>query len=530
MFEAQAEAESAKAFGGHGVKMQMAYKSVGGRGAKMAAPRRKEMGAMAVFDAPPPDFNRDGYDSVKDAAYKLVQTEPLSTFSIDVDTSSYSNMRRFIEQDHRLPVKDAVRIEELINYFTYDYPDAPADKPFSVTTALSTAPWNPAHPLLQIGLQGKKIDKGALPHQNLVFLIDISGSMCSPDRLPLLKQAFRLLVDNLNIEDSVSIVTYASGTETKLEPTTGKHKDKIIKALEDLQCGGYTAGASGIRLAYDAAQKAFIKGGNNRVILATDGDFNVGQTSDSELVTMIEEKRKTGVFLTVLNFGRGNYQDATMQKLAQAGNGNAAYIDSLKEARKVLVQQMGGTLLTIAKDVKIQVEFNPAKVKAYRLIGYETRALAAQDFNDDKKDAGDLGSGHTVTAFYELIPAGSDEEIPGVDPLKYQKTAPADAASADEFATVKLRYKAPDGDKSDLISTPITGAPLDLEKTSTDFRFAAAVAAFGQILRDSEFKGSATFDLVLSLAKAAKGKDEDGLRQEFIDLVEKAKKLPAQRP
>ena len=474
---------------------------------------------------PPPEQSREGYDKRDENQFISPTVSPLSTFSIDVDTASYANIRRFIEQQGRLPPKDAVKIEEMLNYFTYNYKAPRGPHPFSVDTEISIAPWNDSHRLVRIGLQGKKLATSKLPASNLVFLLDVSGSMNSANKLPLLKNAFSLLVNELRPKDKVAIVVYAGAAGVVLPATSGKHKERILDAIDRLRAGGSTAGAQGIELAYQIARKNYIRGGNNRVILATDGDFNVGQSSDGELVRLIEKTRRQGVFLTVLGFGSGNYQDAKMEKLADKGNGNHAYIDSILEAKKVLVSEMGGTLHTIAKDVKLQIEFNPAKVKAYRLIGYENRLLAAQDFNDDKKDAGELGSGHNVTALYEIIPAGSREAVAGVDELKYQKVNTTGAAGSDELMTIKLRYKQPTGEKSELIVAPVKDNGTRLSRTSNDFRFAAAVAEFGLVLTDSKHKGTAGFGSVIERAQGAKGKDREGYRANFVRLVRKAAKL-----
>ncbi|MCC3456443.1 VWA domain-containing protein [Microcoleus sp. PH2017_08_TRC_O_A] len=474
-------------------------------------------------------FDREGYNRIYDNPYQRASNNPLSTFGIDVDTASYSNVRRFINSGV-MPPKDAVRLEELINYFTYDYPQPKGDRPFSINTEVANAPWNPQHKLVHIGLQGKSISTKNLPPNNLVFLIDVSGSMNSPDKLPLVKASLKYLVSELRAKDSVTIVVYAGAAGLVLPPTPGNQKEKILDSIDKLEAGGSTAGGAGIQLAYKVAKDNFIKQGNNRVILATDGDFNVGVSSDGELVRMIEEKREQGVFLSVLGFGTGNLQDAKMEQLADKGNGNYAYIDSLLEAKKVLVTQMGGTLFTIAKDVKIQVEFNPAKVQAYRLVGYENRVLQNQDFNDDKKDAGELGAGHSVTAIYEIIPVGvaSDVKLPEVDPLKYQPNpATASTSQTDELMQVKLRYKNPNETVSQLITQSVIDKPVKLENASANFRFAAAVAAFGMVLRDSEYKGAASFDQVLKLASQAKGEDKEGYRAEFIRLVENCKTLVA---
>jgi Ca-activated chloride channel family protein len=472
----------------------------------------------------PEQYNTEEYDKINDNEFKEVKNNALSTFSIDVDAASYSNVRRFIMQGS-LPPKDAVRVEEMINYFSYDYPQPKGDDPFSITMEMAGCPWNKEHKLVHIGLQGKEIAVDKLPSSNLVFLLDVSGSMDEPNKLPLLKSALELLTDQLRPEDHVSIVVYAGAAGVVLPSTPGNRKDKIKDALEELQAGGSTAGGAGILLAYKIAKENFIKGGNNRVILATDGDFNVGVSSDGELVRMIEEKREEGVFLTVLGFGTGNYKDSKMEQLADKGNGNYAYIDNLLEAKKVLVKEMGATLNTIAKDVKIQVEFNPAFVKSYRLVGYENRVLANEDFNDDKKDAGDMGAGHAVTALYEIIPAGSSENTADVNPLKYQvSTLTAEAKASSEVMTVKFRYKEPDGKTSKLITQTVNDRPFTVQ-ASENFRFSAAVAEFGMLLRDSKFKGNSSYKDLLAMAKEAKGKDEEGYRAEFIRLVEMSELL-----
>ncbi len=481
--------------------------------------------ATSYFDYSYLDFNTEEYNLIEEKGFLAVSHNPLSTFSIDVDVASYANMRRFINSG-TLPPVDAVRIEEMINYFNYDYPQPGKDHPFSINKELHKCPWNPEHLLLHIGLQGKEIKWANAPASNLVFLMDVSGSMRGPDRLDLVKTSFRMLVNQLRPSDRVAIVVYAGSSGLVLNSTPGNDKTTILGAIDRLQSGGSTAGAAGIHLAYQVAEENYIKGGNNRVILATDGDFNVGTSSTAELTRIIEEKREKGVFLSVLGVGRGNLRDAMMESIADKGNGNYSYLDNLMEAKKVLVKEMGGTLYTIAKDVKIQVEFNPAEVKAYRLIGYENRALADKDFNDDKKDAGELGAGHTVTALYEIIPAGSDEAVPVPDDLKYQDTKiNRDAKKNGELLTLKLRYKEPDGTKSKLIKTTVL-AEYDNESTpSNNFNWSAAVAQFGMILRDSEYKADASYDKTAALAKAAKGEDEDGYRSEFINLVEMASLL-----
>ena len=476
----------------------------------------------------PEASNREAYDRIEENAFLKVSNNPLSTFSIDVDAASYSNVRRFINEG-KLPPKDAVRIEELINYFPYEYPQPEGDRPFSVSTEISQAPWNPNHRLVHIGLQGKKISTENLPPSNLVFLLDVSGSMEEPNKLPLLKSAFRLLVNELRAQDKVSIVVYAGAAGVVLPPTPGNQKDKIFDALEKLQAGGSTAGGEGIQLAYKLAKENFIKSGNNRIILATDGDFNVGISSDSELVRLIEQKREEGVFLTVLGVGMGNLQDSKMEKLANKGNGNYAYLDNMLEAKKVLVKEIGGTLLTIAKDVKIQVEFNPTKVQAYRLIGYENRMLRNEDFKDDKKDAGELGAGHSVTALYEIIPVGvkSDVKLSDVDSLKYQKTVQQAPSGSDELMQVKLRYKAPNQTTSQLLTSAVVDRGMKLEDASTSFKFSAAVASFGMVLRGSQYKGKGSFDDVLKLANQSQGEDLDGYRAEFIRLVQRSRSIAA---
>jgi Ca-activated chloride channel family protein len=479
----------------------------------------------APSDALYSNFNTEEYDRIYENEFLSVLDNPLSTFSIDVDAASYSNVRRFINNS-QLPPADAVRIEEMINYFTYDYPEPDGDDPFSINMEVSECPWNKENKLVHIGLQAKKISMENLPPSNIVFLIDVSGSMQSPNKLPLLKSAYKLLTNELRENDRVAIVVYAGAAGLVLPSTGGDNKQKITDALEQLYAGGSTAGSAGIKLAYETAKENFIESGNNRVILATDGDFNVGPSSDSELVRLIEEKRKEGIFLTVLGFGMGNYKDSKMEKLADKGNGNYAYIDNILEAKKVLVNEFGGTLFAIAKDVKIQVEFNPAEVKGYRLIGYENRMLNKEDFNDDKKDAGELGSGHTVTALYEVIPPESDYEFPSVDDLKYQKENKPDFdTNSGELLTVKFRYKKPDEDTSNLIVEVLENDDLDLDETSNNFRFSAAVAQFGMLLRDSKFKAQSSFESVKSLAKDSMGKDKFGYRLEFLQMVEKAELL-----
>ncbi len=465
--------------------------------------------------------NTEDYDRIYENPFLNSHTNPLSTFSIDVDTASYSNIRRYIE-NNQLPPADAVRIEELVNYFPYDYAAPEGNRPFAIHTDLAVCPWQPDHKLLRIGLKGKPVKTENLPANNLVFLLDVSGSMSNPNKLPLLKRSLKLLVDRMREQDHVSIVVYAGAAGVVLPPTSGENKDLIIKALDKLNAGGSTAGGAGIQLAYKLAQTHFKANGNNRIILATDGDFNVGPSSDAALTRMIEEKRKAGIFLTVLGFGMGNYKDNKMEKLADKGNGNYAYIDNLTEARKVLVTEMGSTLLTLAKDVKLQLEFNPTRVKEYRLIGYENRMLRTEDFNDDTKDAGELGAGTTVTALYEIVPGNASTEVP----LKYQQQENrTSAALSNELLTVKLRYKAPQADKSQLMTNTVKDAPLRWEKAPRDFRFAAAVANFGMQLRDSKHRGNWSFEDVITQARSSQGDDMESYRQNFVNLARQAQLL-----
>ena len=481
------------------------------------------------YDQNQDNFNTEDYDFITENRFLKVTDNPLSTFSIDVDAASYSNVRRYLNAG-QLPPAGAVRIEEMINYFHYEYPAPTNNEPFSVNTEISDCPWNKDNKLVLVGLQGKKIPTENLPASNLVFLIDVSGSMQDPMKLPLVKASMKMLVDQLREEDRVAMVVYAGAAGLVLPSTSGSDKMKIKDAIDKLEAGGSTAGGEGIKLAYKTAKQNFAKGGNNRVILCTDGDFNVGASSDDDMERLIEQERKSGVFLTVLGYGMGNYKDNKMQKLADKGNGNHAYIDGISEAKKVLVNEFGGTLFTIAKDVKLQIEFNPAKVQGYRLVGYENRMLNKEDFNNDKKDAGDLGSGHTVTALYEIIPVGVKSSfLEKVDKLKYQDNkvkATADA-DGDEMMTIKLRYKKPDEDVSKLIEHPVIDTKIAIVKTSDNFRFAASVAQFGMLLRNSEFKSASSFSNVLGLARKAKGNDEEGYRSEFVRLVESAKSLVA---
>lgn len=471
-------------------------------------------------------FNTETYDRIYENEFLGVKQNPLSTFSIDVDTASYSITRRFLNQGST-PPKDAVRIEELINYFQYDYagPKEGTD-PFAVHTEVSAAPWNPEHRLLHVGIQAKRIEQKDLPPRNLVFLLDVSGSMDEPNKLPLLKRSMRLLTEQMSEKDRVAIVVYAGASGVVLEPTRGDQQEKIMNAFEKLSAGGSTNGGEGIELAYKLARANFQREGINRVILATDGDFNVGTTSQGDLIRLIENERESGVFLTVLGFGMGNYKDSTMEKLADKGNGNYAYIDTVAEARKTLVNEAGGTLIPVAKDVKLQLEFNPRTVAAYRLIGYENRLLRAEDFNDDRKDAGEIGAGHSVTALYEIVPAGKEVPTGTVDALKYQTTGEAtNAANSGELLTVKIRYKQPQGSTSKLLSYAVSDGERSLEQTSDNFRFSAAVAAYGMLLRDSKHRGAADYDLVRKLAQGSLGEDPHGYRAEFLRLAAMAKDM-----
>lgn len=464
----------------------------------------------------PPQWNTEGYNYRQDNQFHDVRTVPLSTFSVDVDTASYSNVRRFLNNG-QLPPADAVRTEELLNYFTYEYPQPVGEHPVSVTAEIGDNPWNPDRKLVLIGIQGKNIAAEKLPPSNLVFLIDVSGSMWAQNKLPLLKTAFKMLVRQLRAEDRVAIVVYAGAAGLVLDSTPGNEQRKIIAKIDSLQAGGSTAGGEGIKLAYKVAGESFIEGGNNRVILATDGDFNVGASSEGELTRLISERRQDGIFLSVLGFGMGNIKDNKMEALADHGNGNYAYIDNAVEAKKVMVSQMAGTLFTIAKDVKIQVEFNPDKIRSYRLIGYENRVMADRDFNNDQKDAGDMGAGHSVTALYEIIPAGSSERLPAVDHLVYQKNQ---SVASHDWMLVKVRYKNPDEQGSILMTTRILPDSEKAASTSDNFRFAAAVAEYGMLLRNSEFKGRSSYEQALTLARGANGSDKNGYRSEFIKLLE----------
>jgi Ca-activated chloride channel family protein len=493
-----------------------------------------------------PNLSGDQYRRIEENLFKAISTantdNRLSTFSIDVDTASYANVRQFLMQSNSLPPADAVRIEELVNYFNYDYTPPTGDAPFAANVEVASCPWTPEHRLVRVGIKGREMERSKRPQSNLVFLVDVSGSMDEPTKLPLLVEGLRMLTQELGENDCVAIVVYASSEGLALESTRGTDQSRILAALDQLSAGGSTAGGAGIQLAYKVATDNFIKGGVNRVILCTDGDFNVGVTSPAELERMAAEKAKeTGVFLTVLGFGRGNLNDAMMEQIAGKGNGNYHYVDSRGEARKVLVQEMSGTLVTIAKDVKIQVEFNPAKVAGYRLIGYENRVMAAEDFNNDKKDAGEIGAGHTVTALYEVVPAGKKVDAVGVDELRYLAPQQAATDSADddenqdddeddqsdaELLTLKIRYKAPGGDESTKLEFPVEDNEQKFAAASDDFKFASAVASFGMLLRDSQYKGNATLAGVAEIAESAsKSRDPNGYRAEFVAMVQRAKEL-----
>ncbi|MFX1702466.1 von Willebrand factor type A domain-containing protein [Chitinophaga sp. CC14] len=470
--------------------------------------------------APSPVYNTEDYSPINENIFHTATDQPLSTFSIDVDRASYSNVRRFLNQG-MMPEADAVRVEEMINYFDYQYKAPEGKDPVAIYTDMAVCPWNTAHQLVRVALKSKQVDTRELPPSNLVFLIDVSGSMYGENRLPLVKRAFAVLTEQLRLEDKVAIVVYAGAAGVVLPATSGSDKKKILAALDQLEAGGSTAGGAGIQLAYTIAGELYSKNSNTRVILATDGDFNVGVSSDGELTGMIEKERERGISLSVLGFGMGNYKDNKLELLADKGNGNYAYIDNFEEARRTFVTEFGGTLFTVAKDVKLQIEFNPQFVQSYRLVGYENRVLANEDFNNDKKDAGDMGVGHTVTALYEIIPAGTKgTAVNWVDPLKYQEGKVIGNKS--EVLTVKLRYKQPDANKSLLMEKVLHYSNQEITAAPEDFRMAAAVAAFGQLLRNSAFKGTATYDQVLSWAGNSKGTDTEGYRAEFIQLVKKA--------
>ena len=465
------------------------------------------------------DPSAESYDSVAENPFKLSRDDALSTFSIDVDTASYANVRRFLNAG-QLPPPGAVRIEELINYFRYDYPQPTGGAPFSVTADVATCPWKQGHLLARIGLRGREVHVLERPASNLVFLIDVSGSMADENKLPLVIRSLRMLIEQLDARDRVAMAVYAGASGLVLDSTLGSNKSALAAALDSLQSGGSTNGGAGIELAYATAREHFVQGGTNRVILCTDGDFNVGVTSQDELVRLIERERESGVFLSVLGFGMGNLKDSTMEKLADKGNGNYAYIDSQNEARKVLVEELGSTLVTIAKDVKIQIEFNPAAVQAWRLIGYENRVLAHQDFNDDRKDAGEIGAGHTVTALYEIVPAGVAFAAPSVDESRYQEPRDTPAtAFGDELMFVKLRYKDPEGSESKLLSTAVRNSRVEFDSAPTDFRFATGVAAFGMRLRNSSYVADMPFEWIHNTVMKSLGRDESGYRREFLSLV-----------
>ena len=485
--------------------------------------------SLQSLRAPSEPVNRENYAHFDDNSVKLVAEAPVSTFSIDVDTGAYSNVRRMLNNG-QLPVEDAVRVEELVNYFSYDYPmPKNSNQPFAVTTEIGVSPWNPATHILHIGIKGYDVSRATLPASNLVFLVDVSGSMKSADKLGLLKSALKLLSRQMRDKDRISIVVYAGASGVVLEPVAGNESAKISQALDALSAGGRTNGAAGIRTAYQLAEQSFIKDGINRVILATDGDFNVGTVNFEALKDLVEEKRKSGISLTTLGFGTGNYNDHLMEQLADAGNGNYSYIDTLNEAQKVLVDEMSSTLNTIAKDVKIQLEFNPAVVAEYRLIGYENRALKREDFNNDKVDAGEIGAGHTVTALYEISLVSSNSKY--VDPLRYSQALSKDVPHKDELALLRLRYKQPASSTSKLIEQPIQTADIEskLDKTSERFRFSASVAGFGQLLRGGKYTADYQYDDVLELARKARGDDAFGYRGEFISLVNLAKSLETNR-
>jgi Ca-activated chloride channel homolog len=468
--------------------------------------------------------NTEEYDRIYENPFKEALQNPLSTFSIDVDKASYSNLRRFIESG-TLPPKDAIRIEEMINYFSYHYPQPTNEHPFAIYTENAECPWNKDHQLVQIGLQGKSLDYEHLKASNLVFLIDVSGSMDDSNKLPLVKKSLNLMLQNLQPIDKVALVVYAGAAGVVLPSTSLDEKDKIISAIENLKAGGSTAGGAGIQLAYDIAKSSYIADGNNRVILCTDGDFNIGASSTSEMVRLIEEKRKENIYLTICGFGMGNYKDGRLEQISRAGNGNYFYIDQEKEAQKVFVKELRANMFTIAKDVKIQVEFNPEKVKAYRLIGYENRVMANEDFNNDLKDAGELGAGHTVTALYEIIPKGAPASVQTTDPLKYQKSTLTDKAKSGEMVTIKFRYKPIGSETSKLIVKTVGSQCTSLKSTSSDLRFAAAVAGFGMLLRESTFKGDATYNSIYELAENAITDKTDEEKSELLDLIKKAKNI-----
>ncbi|RYE24796.1 MAG: DUF3520 domain-containing protein [Sphingobacteriales bacterium] len=485
-------------------------------GVQMSRGKAKKMKPGSCFPPPPPAPNayypgNESYKKEEENGFKSVSADPLSTLSVDVDRASYSNIRRFINDGQRPPA-DAVRVEEMINYFDYDYPQPKGEDPIAIVTELIDCPWKKGHKLLQVGMKAKEISTDKLPASNIVFLIDVSGSMMSENKLPLVKSSLTLLVNKLREEDRVSIVVYAGSAGLVLPPTSGADKETIINALDRLQAGGSTAGGEGIQLAYKTAAENFMRDGNNRVIMATDGDFNVGISNENELENLIVKQRDKGIYLTCLGYGMGNYKDSKMEMLADKGNGNYAYIDNMQEANKTLVKEFGGTIFTIAKDVKAQIEFNPKYVKSYRLVGYENRVLNNEDFKDDKKDAGDMGSGHSVTILYEIVPAGGDDS----DALKYQHGS---SNNSNELATIKFRYKRPNANTSKEMVYVISPDTKRVDLASNNIRFASSVAMFGMLLKDSEFKGVSNYNMALTLARSAKGRDKEGYRSEYIKLV-----------
>jgi Ca-activated chloride channel family protein len=537
---AQAEKKSSNASGkpkaGASGGLGLSGTGVGGGGlgrlgGSHAAPKLRTGSALAPVPTAAPlerdaELNTENYAHIADSPFLSVSSQPLSTFSIDVDTASYSNSRRFLAQG-ALPPKDAIRVEEWVNYFSYDYAKPTGSAPFAVSAEVTSCPWNARHKLVRIGIKGQEIRAENVGPRNLVFLLDVSGSMMSQDKLPLVKRGLAMMTDSLRPQDSIAIVVYAGNSGLVLPATSGRERGKILKALDSLEAGGSTNGGAGIQLAYSVAEQQFKKGGINRVILATDGDFNVGTTSDGELTRLIEDKRKSGVFLTVLGFGTGNTKDSTMETLADKGNGNYAYVDTLAEARKVLVREAGSTLVTIAKDVKLQVEMNPLEVESYKLIGYENRLLAKEDFNDDKKDAGEIGAGHSVTALYEIVPKGMTAPVAApVDPLKYQaQGAPSGAAASGELMTVNVRYKAPQGDTSTKLSVIVADSDKPIAQASDDYRFSVAVANVALLLRGSPEVKQSSLTTARNMAAGAVGTDLHGDRREFLALVDQAKRL-----
>ena len=530
--EVPAPAQALKVVDNEVIETQMVFADFCEDAAFNAPPSRtaasREMMKMTASPTYAPDYNgmdAEEYGALRENRFVSVAKDPLSTFALEVDGASYSNMRRMINNG-QMPGKDAIRVEEFVNYFSYGYEEPRGSDPLKISYEVAPCPWNKQHKLVRIGVKAKEIPSENLPKTNFVFLIDVSGSMWGGNRLPLVKSSLKLLVNNLRDDDRVAIVAYAGAAGEVLPSTPGSDKQKIREALDALTAGGSTAGGAGIQLAYKIAKQNFITGGNNRIILCTDGDFNVGISSNEGLESLVEKERKSGVFLTVLGYGMGNYKDSKLQTLAEKGNGNHAYIDNLQEANKVLVSEFGGTMYTVAKDVKLQVEFNPAHVQAFRLVGYESRLLEHEDFNDDTKDAGEIGAGHSVTAFYEVVPVGVKGNYGSVDPLKYQSEPAApqfkhSGKAYPDLMTVKLRYKEPDGEHSKLMEVPVIENRNS--KLSEDYYFASAAAMFGQLLRDSDFKGDATYDMVIAQARRGLGNDPHGYRREFIRLVETAK-------